>query len=205
MPKVYLSVEEKELFQGLIKDKYIFLYPFGGYGPRIPASLYLPLIEKIVKGGLKVIIAGGTHTRYTGGVCDKYIEEKIGFALPDGAISVVGGGTRLCTALVLNAQAYVGSLGCYMHAALAVGIQSHVFTCWEVWDDKRIIKTSGHNLGILMRNAADPEGLTEVYILNNEEKTTLHEIYDAILTGIFCEPTSGIYRMGDEKREPVHV
>lgn len=208
MPKVYLSQDEKRLFKELTSSEYIFLYPFGGYGSRISVESYLPLIERILKGGFKVIIGGGTHTRITGGIDDKFMKETIDFDLPEGAVSVVGCGTRLCTALTLKSQAYVGSLGCYMHAALAVGIQSHVLTCWEVWDDDNVCGKnieSNQALNILMRNVKDESYNTELYILMNEEERTLYEIYDMILTGIFCESISGIYRIGDAKREPVHV
>lgn len=205
MPNVYLTKEEKQLIEEIAQDDFVVLYPFGGYGARINSKKYLYLINQILRKGLKVVIIGGTHIRYTGGLDDKFIKETLDFKITDGVINVIGSGVRLCTALVLRSQAYIGSLGCYMHAALAVSIPSFVLTCYEVWDDTNLCNKNNQALQMLYKFTKDPQYNTELYVLLNEDKNTLKETFDMILTGLFFNITSGIYQIGRRKRKPVHV
>lgn len=205
-PKVYLSESEEKLVDEYSKMRYVFLYPFGGYGPRMPVSLYLPLIERLVRSGLKVVVCGATYTRYTGGSDDKKIVEELDCDLPEGAINAIGCGVRLATALALNAEAYIGSLGCYMHAALAANIPSYILTCYEVWDDDKIcgrnIQYNGA-LSLLMRNIGSDRYSTSLFVILNDMPKTLNEVWALVLGGVSARVCSGLYRVGDEYRNPV--
>lgn len=209
MPEIYMNKEEQDQFNKIIgQGPYVVLYPFGGYGARIKPEAYIPLIEKLRDRGMRTVIVGQTYTRNVTGD-DKNIQENFEYVAEYVTNLVNKASIRLTANLAMSAGAYVGSLGCYMHAAFAKKIKSVCLTCYEIWEDNGIYGGQilrNESLWYLNENIGKRDPFVYLFCLNNEEN--LSGLWDQVAEKATSPP--GWSRMeywGDpaHKRKEVHI
>jgi hypothetical protein len=207
-PQIYLRPDEKRQVAEIVNQgEFVFLYPFGNYGARLIPEQYVDLICKIVDDGWNVVVAGDSYRRNVK-EGNHVIIEEFECNFPPGVINLVGiNNARLTCSLSMKATIYIGSLGCYMHAAFANNVKSFILTCYEVLEDNNLLGSK-----IL---GSDPMWYIRKYIGTNEKFVDLTCLYnEKNLPGLWNDMIShfhfgeGQFRYwgkAEEKRVPIHV
>ena len=120
--------EENDIFAAITARPYVIVYPFGGYGARISANKYAGLVAKLTIAGYQTVIVGASHVRDG----NRDITETFDYE-QEGVWNLLGKSPRLTAKLAKHADAYIGSIGCFMHAAMAGCVKSVIMTCHEIW------------------------------------------------------------------------
>jgi len=205
MPAILMTPEEETQFKQIAKKEYVLLYPFGGYGARLASEKYILLIEKLKARGFQVVIVGNTYQRNVP-EDNRIMKEEFGYE-EFGVINLVNkAGIRLTTNLAMNAKAYIGSLGLYMHPAFAKNVTSICLTCYEIWNDNNVL---GGNLlrcqamWYINKYLEEVNPYVSLVCLNNEND--LGTLWDKVIRQITTINHSTFEYWGEERRPEVHV
>lgn len=197
-PKIYMTQAENVIASEIIaKGRYVLLYPFGGYGARLKVDKYISLIEKINGEGIHVVIVGDSHKR-----SDVLIQEEWDYKAPL-VINLVGqDNCRLTSYLATQAFAYIGSLGCYMHPAIASYMKIFALTCSEVW--KSIDVLSNDAMWYFRRYTGMYKNFADIICFYNEKN--LDDLWTLIVQRLMSDTSSHFIYWGNvgEKRKAVN-
>jgi hypothetical protein len=196
-PKIYMTQAEKNEANEIISGgKYVLLYPFGGYGARIQVKKYISLVEKLNAEGIWVVIVGDSYKRSDVDIIEKWNYEA------SLVINLVGrDNCRLTSYLATKAFAYVGSLGCYMHPAIASYIKIVALTCFEIWQSIDVL--SNDAMWYFRRYTGMYKNFADIICFYNE--TNLDELWTKVVQRLMTDTSSQFSYWGnaEEKRGPI--
>lgn len=196
-PEIYMTREEKSEAEEIInKGQYVLLYPFGGYGARIGAEKYIPLIEKLNRKKIRVILVGDSYKRSDVSITESFDYESLLVT------NLVGrNNCRLTSYLATQAFAYIGSLGCYMHPAIAFNRKIFALTCYEIWDSFDIL--SNDAMWYFRRYTGRYKNFADLICLYNEKN--LDDLWTLIVQRLMMDTSSHFIYWGnaEEKRKSV--
>ena len=182
-PKIYLSPDEQNEFNLIMKSgkKKVLIYPFGGYGAKIKPEKYIYLIEKLLELEYEVILVGDSHYRNVKDETD-YIQEEFDYA-KSGVFNLIGRDScRLTSLLAFSSDLYIGSLGCYMHAAFGRCVKSTILTHKTLWENHSVFGSAvlrNDSLWYLRRYVGTYEKEVDLICIYNEKK--LKSLWDRII------------------------